>query len=284
MPGETDPAAARESMKAMRVRPSPTDLRYQSALQRYISALSPARGTKEQATHSTWLWNADHLLVRDMMTTNVVTASPSTPFKSVVSLLGAYRISSVPVVDEANKVVGIVSESDLLAKVVAGDRSGQRLPGTRSDRRAIRARTGAETAADLMTAEPITVRADKSLSEAARLAAAHHVRRLPVVVEDGTLVGIITRSDMLAVFLRDDDAVRRRLVEHVLPHEFNLDPAGFELTVEDGIVTLRGEVPRRLLIQPLIESVRHTAGVIAVHDQLTYAVDDSVLPPRQPVP
>ena len=97
--------------------------------------------------------------------------------------------------------MGIVSESDLLAKVVAADRSGQRLPGTRSDRRAIRARTGAETAADLMTAEPVTVRADKSLSEAARLAAAHHVRRLPVVVEDETLVGIITRSDMLAVFM-----------------------------------------------------------------------------------
>jgi CBS domain-containing protein len=268
----------------MRVRPSSTDLRFQSALQRYIAALSPARGTEEQAMHSTWLWNADHLLVRDMMTTNVVTVSPSTPFKTVVGLLGAYRISSVPVVDGANKVVGIVSESDLLAKVVAGDRSGQRLPGTRSDRRAIRARTGAETAADLMTAEPVTVRADKSLSEAARLAAAHHVRRLPVVVADGTLVGIITRSDMLAVFLRDDEAVRRRLVEHVLPREFNLDPASFEVTVADGIVTLRGEVPRRLLIQPLIESVRHTAGVIAVHAQLTYAVDDSVVPPRQSVP
>ena len=284
MPGQTDPAAARESMKAMRVHPSPTDLRYQSALQRYISALSPARGTEEQATHSTWLWNADHMLVRDMMTTNVVTASPATPFKTVVSLLGAYRISAVPVVDEFNKVVGIVSESDPLAKVVAGDRSGQRLPGTRSDRRAIRARTGAETAADLMTAEPVTVRADKSLSEAARLAAAHHVRRLPVVVEDETLVGIITRSDMLAVFLRDDDAVRRRLVEHVLPREFNLDPASFEVTVGDGIVTLRGELPRRLLIHPLIEAVRRTAGVIAVHDHLTYAVDDSVLPPRQPAP
>jgi CBS domain-containing protein len=242
------------------------------------------RGTEEQATHSTWLWNADHLLVRDMMTTNVVTASPGTPFKTVVSLLGANRISAVPVVDEANKVVGIVSESDLLAKVVAGDRSGQRLPGTRSDRRAIRARTSAETAADLMTAEPIMIRADKSLSEAARLAAAHHVRRLPVVVEDGTLVGIITRSDMLAVFLRDDEAVRRRLVEHVLPREFNLDPARFEVTVEDGIVRFRGKVPRRLLIPPLIEAVRRTAGVIAVHDQLTYAVDDSVLPPRQPLP
>jgi CBS domain-containing protein len=284
MPGQTSPAAARESIKATRVHPSPTDLRYQVALQRYISALSPARGSVEQATHSTWLWNADHLLVRDMMTTNVVTISPSTPFKTVVGLLGAHRISAVPVVDEANKVVGIVSESDLLAKVVAGDRSGQRLPGTRSDRRAVRARTGAETAADLMTAEPITVRADKSLSEAARMAAAHHVRRLPVVVEDGTLVGIITRSDMLAVFLRDDDAIRRHLVEHVLPREFDLDPASFDVTVEDGIVTLRGQVPRRLLIHPLLESVRHTAGVIAVHDHLTYAVDDSVLPPRQPLP
>ena len=284
MPGPYDSAAARESIKALRIHPGPTDVRYQSALQRYIAALSPARGTEVLAMHSTWLWNADHLLVRDMMTTNVVTVSPSTPFKTVVSLLGAHRISAVPVVDEADKVVGIVSESDLLAKVVAGDRSGQRLPGTRSDRRAIRARTGAETAADLMTAEPITVRADKSLSEAARLAAAHHVRRLPVVVADGTLVGIITRSDMLAVFLRDDDAVRRRLVEHVLPREFNLDPAGFEVTVRDGIVTLRGEVPRRLLIHSLIASVRHTAGVIAVHDDLTYAVDDSVLPPRQPVP
>jgi CBS domain-containing protein len=135
-----------------------------------------------------------------------------------------------------------------------------------------------------MTAEPVTVGAGQSLSEAARLAAAHHVRRLPVIVEDGTLVGIITRSDMLGVFLRDDDAVRRRLVEHVLPCEFNLDPAGFEVTVEDGIVTLRGEVPRRLLIHPLIEAARRTAGVIAVHDALSYAVDDSVLPPRQPLP
>ena len=74
MPEQYDPAAARETIKALRIHPSPTDLRYQSALQRYISALSPARGTEEQAMHSTWLWNADHLLVRDMMTTNVVTA------------------------------------------------------------------------------------------------------------------------------------------------------------------------------------------------------------------
>ena len=79
-------------------------------------------------------------------------------------------------------------------------------------------------------------------------------------------------------------AVQRRLIEHVLPREFNLDPAGFEVTVGDGIVTLRGEVPLGLLIHPLIEAVRRTAGVIAVHDHLTYAVDDSVLPPRQPVP
>lgn len=79
-----------------------------------------------------------------------------------------------------------------------------------------------------------------------------------------------------------DPAAARETIK--LPHEFNLDPASFEVTVADGIVTLRGEVPRRLLIRPLLESVRHTAGVIAVHDHMTYAVDDSVLPPRQPVP
>ena len=88
MPGQTDPAAARESINATRVHPSLTDLRYQSALQRYISALSPARGTEEQATHSTWLWNADNLLVRDMMTTNVVTASPEHTVQDGVSCSG----------------------------------------------------------------------------------------------------------------------------------------------------------------------------------------------------
>jgi hypothetical protein len=74
MPEQYDPAAARETIKALRIHPSPTDLRYQSALQRYISALSPARGTEEQAMHSTWLWNADHSDSSGyMMTTNVVT-------------------------------------------------------------------------------------------------------------------------------------------------------------------------------------------------------------------
>ena len=265
----------------------PTAERYRSALHSYVAAVSGGaeeRGsTPRSPLREAYRWNLENNLVRDVMTTNVVSVTVDAPFKAIVDTLATCRVSAVPVVDGQYKVLGVVSESDLLAKVVAGGDPRVRVGAGRPEKVERRRKSHAETARELMRSPAVTVRPEASVVHAARIAAIEHVRRLPVVDAQGVLAGIVTRSDLLRVFLRDDGDIRGHL-ESMFADQFCIDTSAVDISVRDGIVTLTGQVERRGLIAPLLDAVRTTAGVIGVHDNLTYRFDDTFAPPpRGPI-
>jgi CBS-domain-containing membrane protein len=279
-------AAKREAAASAVTHFGPTADRYNSALERYLSAVANAdehAAHASEAPHGDLYWNIENNRVVDVMTRTVVAVSTDTPFKEVVDALARNRVSAVPVIDAQRRVLGIVSESDLLAKVVTGGDPRVRVEGGRATRAQARRKSHAETAGELMTSPAVTTRPDVSIVTAARTAAREHVRRMPVVDGSGALVGMVTRSDLLRVFRRDDEEIRAHLTDDLLARQFGLDLTAVRLVVHDGIVTLSGQVERRMLIAPLLDAVRATAGVVGVHDELTYRVDDTILPaPKSP--
>ncbi|HEY7050433.1 MAG TPA: CBS domain-containing protein [Jatrophihabitantaceae bacterium] len=272
--------ASQEALTQAPTRQGPTAERYESALSRYIAAVGGSRQHSTPADRSLrdeLYWNIENNLVSDVMTRDVASVHEDTSFKDVVATLEMNRVSALPVIDDQGKVLGIVSESDLLAKVVAGAQPKPRIRGDRSTRVQTRRKSQAEIARELMHSPAVTIRPEVSVVDAARTAALAHVRRLPVVDRDGVLVGIVTRSDLLRVFLRDDEALRRHLQE-IFAAQWCIDTSTVEITVHDGVITLSGEVERRTLIEPLVTAVRSTAGVVAVHDNLSYRHDDRYIP------
>lgn len=224
--------------------------------------------------------------VRDVMTSPVETVGAKTGFKAIAERLRALAISAVPVVDEAGRVVGVVSEADLLPKQDRADlEDHQRFlegPQARRDR----ARASASTAGELMSCPAATIRADAPVAEAARMMRRRGVKRLPVVDDEGHAVGIVSRGDLLAVFTRDDDDIRAEIVDDVIARVLLLDPTPYTVAVNDGVVTLGGEADRHtdaVLVRRLAERVE---GVVSVNGALTYRQDDGDLPapprPRRP--
>ena len=203
--------------------------------------------------------------VRDVMTTNVATAGRNMPYKQAAKLMTDQRVTAVPVVSESGRVVGMVSEADLLHKVEPRPRGGTGLSGqARRDRAKARARTAGE----LMTSPAITIDADASLSGAARLMNAHHIRRLPVVNAAGDLIGIVSRRDLMKVFLRPDEEITAE-VSDVLG-QILLDGAGqVVVSVLDGVVTLGGALDDQDLIRVAVGLASEVAGVVAVVSELT---------------
>jgi CBS domain-containing protein len=209
--------------------------------------------------------------VKDVMTTHVVTVRTNASFKEIATALRDQRVSAFPVLDDAGKVIGVVSEADLIAKesLVAGY-GGH--PGPLSgllNRHELEKAKGA-TAAELMSQPPVTADPDDLVSHAAHLMHRRHVRRLPVVDKDGRLVGIISRIDVLSVFGRPDEEIRREVTETVIRKDFVTDPASFTVTVMDGIVTLEGAPVTAPMGRHIVGGVRHIEGVVAVRDLLAY--------------
>jgi CBS-domain-containing membrane protein len=136
----------------------------------------------------------------------------------------------------------------------------------------------AVTAADLMTKPVVTVGPDELVSHAARLMYDKRIKRLPVVSDDGRLVGIVTRSDVLSVYSRPDAAIRREIAEDLILGSFLCDPARFTVTVKDGIVTVEGTPETAVVGHDIIDAVRHVEGVVAVRDRLSYPAE----PPYRP--
>jgi CBS domain-containing protein len=253
-------------------------VRYESALARYLAVVGGSR-QHERRTDETprdeLYWNIENNLVRDVMTREVICVSADATFKDIVETLEKHRVSAVPVVDDETKVVGIVSESDLLAKVVAAGGPRLRIRG-RSTRVERRRKSHAETARELMHSPAVTTRPEASVVHAARTAALAHARRLPVTDAAGTVVGIVTRSDLLRVFLREEEAIFKHLHD-LFAAQWCIDTSAVDIAVHDGIVTLTGEVERRSLVVPLVDAVRTTAGVVGVHDNLRYRHDDTFI-------
>ncbi|MEU1673119.1 CBS domain-containing protein [Streptomyces roseifaciens] len=225
-----------------------------------------------------------HCKTGTVMKDDVVRAEPDTPFKEVARLLAEHRISGLPVVDARGKVLGVISETDLLTRPAAGPGGPERrlrLPRLGRAARRSAAKARARTAEQLMTAPAVTVRAGDSIAEAARTMARHRVERLPVVDEENRLVGIVTRRELLQVFLRTDADIRREVVDEVLVRTLWLAPHAVDVAVADGVVTLAGELEQRSEVQVALRMTKEIDGVVAVVDKLTHRVDDSRLRPDE---
>jgi CBS domain-containing protein len=211
--------------------------------------------------------------VDDVMTKAVVTVSQSAPYREVVDLLVAHRFSAVPVVDDFQRVTGVVSEADLLRKIeYAGEEQPRLFDGRR--RRGERIKASARTAADLMSAPPVVVPAGTLLAAAARLMDSEAVKRLPVVDDLGRLIGVVSRGDLLKVHLRPDDELHAE-VESGVVRTFLVEDAGtVQVIVQEGVVTLTGRVGRLSTKDIADRQIRRIPGVVAVVDELEYGYDD----------
>jgi CBS domain-containing protein len=217
------------------------------------------------------LWRVD-----DVMTRDVVSVLEETPYRAVVDLLVGRRVSAVPVVDRSDRVIGVVSEADLLHKVEAAGGARPRIfDGWR--RRGDRAKAGGRTAADVMTSPVVTAEPSLSLAAAARRMHREHVKRLPVVDSYGHLIGIVTRGDLLKVHRRTDAEIRCDVVDETLPEVMALPGNFVQVRSTDGVVTLSGRVHFRSAAERIARTARRVPGVVDVADGLTFDIDDSLV-------
>jgi CBS-domain-containing membrane protein len=213
--------------------------------------------------------------VRDVMTPVVVTVGERTSFKEIAATMAEHRVSALPVLDEAGRVAGIVSEADLLLKeeFPEGSAGGRLFQSRRL--RVERVKAAGDTAAELMTAPAVTIGPDATVTEAARLLHRHGIKRMPVVDPAGPLLGIVSRADLLKVFLRTDAEIAQEIRQEVLVRAMWVNPDAVTVEVRDGIVTLSGQLERRSLIPITVSLVHGIDGVVDVVDRLTFELDDS---------
>jgi CBS domain-containing protein len=203
--------------------------------------------------------------VRDVMTTPVVAVKQGASFKEMAALLRKYRVSAFPVLDDDQKVIGIVSEADLLAKEALNADSGGAITAMVHHQELKKA--DGVTAGDFMTSNVVTVKPDDTVEQAARLMYHLQVKRLPVIDAGGHLVGIVSRADLLTVFDRPDQEIRAEIVDDVILHEFLIDPALFTVTVAEGVVTIQGAPETADVGRDLMNRIQHVQGVVAVRDE-----------------
>ena len=182
-------------------------------------------------------------------------------------MLRSRRISAFPVVDDAGRVIGVVSEGDLLVKEAVNAEVTSLLAALRHLREDDKA--AGITAGDLMTQPAITISPDAPVEEAARLMYDQRVKRLPVVNPAGRLLGIISRVDVLAVFSRPDADIRDEVIQQVLPSILPAAPQALKAAVRDGIVTISGKPQAGELTHAIIDAVRHVQGVVSVRDRFS---------------
>lgn len=215
-----------------------------------------------------------HRTVRDVMTRNVTTVDEKTAYKTVADLLAAHRISAVPVVDADGRVAGVVSEADLLTKVEfeGGAEAGSFLERRRH--RSDRAKATGTSAGDLMTSPAVTITPDASVAEAARQMDRAKVKRLPVVDPDGRLAGIVSRRDLLRIFLQPDEAIRAEVIDQVFRRVLWTEPPHVSVEVQDGVVTLAGQLEQRSHVEIAGQLTAAVDGVVNVANHITYRTDD----------
>ncbi|QUQ64067.1 CBS domain-containing protein [Kutzneria sp. CA-103260] len=207
-----------------------------------------------------------HREISAVMTTDVAVVRGDTPFKDVVALLAERRVSGVPVLDKDDRVVGIVSETDLLHGTTE-----KRKPFWAGGRHGYHPH---RVAAQLMTSPAVCVHPDATVAHAAKLLAEEGVRRLPVVDAEGRLVGVVSRRDMLGVFLRSDRDLREEILTEVFGRALWMDPNEVSVEVQSGVANLRGQVETEALVDIAGTLTRGVDGVVDVHNQLTFARDD----------
>jgi CBS domain-containing protein len=216
-----------------------------------------------------------HRTVADVMTSRVHVASPLTPFKLLVRLIEENKVSAIPIVDQHGIPVGVVSESDLLLKERRHELESERDLLHLRRRRDERAKADGFVASDLMTSPPVTIGAETEISQAARLMQQRNIRRLIVVDQRGRIAGIVSRSDLLQIFLRSDEELRDEIVDQVVPAVLMTLDKPLGVDVRYNVVTLTGMVDRKSDADILARLVGKLDGVVGVVDQMTYSWDDT---------
>lgn len=207
-------------------------------------------------------------VVKDVMTTKVISVNRDTPFAAIAAALRRHHVSAFPVLDENGQVIGVVSESDLLAKLALGDeQTTGMITGILRHKQLEKAR--GITAGDLMNAPPVTVSPGDTVEHAARLMYLRGVKRLPVVTADNRLVGIVSRTDVLAVYGRPDSEIASEVETSILVMEAS-GSGPFGVTVADGVVTLTGRPQTWTQGHDIVHRARHVQGVVAVRDRFDY--------------
>ena len=214
--------------------------------------------------------------VEEIMTTPVIAVLEGTRFRAIADTLAEHSIRAVPVVDRDRRVVGIVSDADLLHKQAAGGMARRLFEGRK--RRFSRTKAAATDAAGLMSTPVVTLTTDMPVARAARILAEHGHKQAPVIDRAGCLVGIVTRSDLLRLFMRPDEEIRDEIVREVLVRDLRQDPARIGVQVRDGVVTLTGEVETKSLVPVCERLVAATEGVVDVVNRLGFARDDTPSP------
>ncbi|MFF7443011.1 CBS domain-containing protein [Streptomyces sp. NPDC008122] len=193
--------------------------------------------------------------VDDVMTHAVVSVRLDAPVREIVRSFRRWGVSAVPVLSAAGRVVGVVSEADVLGKVPGDDHEG----------------TGGSTAVHLMSAPPVTVPRGATLAGAARLLGRGHLKRLPVVDDDGRPVGVVSRGDLLKVYLRSDaelaEDVRHELLTHLLPE----GDSALTIRVVEGVVTIAGRLPESVPADLVVRLARAVPGVVDASAEFTTA-------------
>lgn len=221
------------------------------------------------------------------MNPSVVVVTADCTCRHVIDVITEFGVSGVPVVGDGNRVLGVISEADLLPRLhPAGPAPG------RDGSAAARHKAGARTAGELMSVPPVTVTAGAAVSTAARLMERHRVKRLPVLDDDaGILVGIVTRRDLLRGALRSDEAIEGELMDELLAHGLWFDHEGVTAAVHDGVVTLSGTVERRRDAVLTVRVAGGLDGVVRVVDDIAVpagaepAIPESIIPePITPAP
>ncbi len=206
-------------------------------------------------------------IVRDVMTLPVVAVGRDARFKEIVRAMGQWKVSAVPVLEGDGRVIGVVSEADLLPKEEFRDRD---LPRSEQIRHlSDLAKADAVTAEELMSTPAVTVHPDVTLAQAARIMAVKHIKRLPVVDDEDRLQGIVSRADLLKVFLRSDEDIEEEVRRTVVSYLFPALSHTIHVSVDDGVVTLRGRVQDTSLVWVAERLVRAVEGVVGVESRLS---------------
>jgi CBS-domain-containing membrane protein len=214
--------------------------------------------------------------VKDVMTTHVVAVTKDASFRDIAAMLRQHRVNAFPVVDTDGKVIGVVSEADMLPKEALFAGFGNEAPtGALDEPHNDFAKAAGVTAASIMTRAPITITPDEPVTSAARLMYSCKVKSLPVVTEHGYLTGIISRADVLSVYCRPAAEITREITQDVIMTEFGGDPSSFTVTVKDGIVTVGGRPQTAQQGRDILAEVWHVEGVVSVRDRLTYPEERS---------
>ncbi|WP_326762196.1 CBS domain-containing protein [Streptomyces phaeochromogenes] len=205
-------------------------------------------------------------IVSDVMTHTVAAIGRGARFKEIVQMMAEWKVSALPVVEGEGLVVGVVSEADLLPKEEFRDSDPDRY--TQLRRLSDLAKAGAVTAGELMTSPALTTRPNATLAQAARTMARAKVKRLPVVNDLGMLEGIVSRADLLKVFLRDDEEIAEEVRREVVAYLFPTPASTVRVEVQDGVVKLGGHVRDTSLVPVAARLVRAVEGVVDVEFEL----------------